>query len=874
MEIYKTIVTFYNNGRDINNTVLPTELKILNITNTGYLNFKIIQNNKIIYFQHKVINPIEYLLFYEIINGSGLWKYTYTIKPTNFYVYNFIFTIKFFIEPKLIKANLNISFALNLAISTFFDKLPIFNKFDNSKSYVSLDLPIEPSNDFLLTLYDYQKKSLAKMINMENKNFIYEIEYTQNIILKDITILFNPITNLNSEIKKYFKLNVSGGVFSDEMGLGKTITSIALIDKNPSLKECKLKFSKKNTTYKIYSKATLILCPSHIITQWKAEINKCNPKLKVITIMTKVDHEKLSFNQFITADIIITSHSFLMNFKYYPCLYYRKITPSIFKSDHRSKEINKYLNEKILINYNNYTTDEINNIDENLFEIIKQTKIPLFEFFHFHRLILDEGHEIFGEMLSNVALSKYMSEWLNQLDVDFYWYVSGSPFINFNGIINCSKFINLKLSDDDININFNEIILNDKLFNNLLSKEYLWNNILEKICIRHTKNNVVDEIELFGYNEHVEWIDFTDIEKNIYESKKNKSDYYLLQLCCHPLIIESHRKIFGNNDLDLAVMQDTLITEHKKNIEISEDKIKILIPTSQGYTIKKKAFENIINESKYILTILQKMVDITLIDDSDKNCSICLEDILQGSMTKCGHLFCSDCIKKCIKCKKECPICKKALDNDEIYSINKNPIEKKNDIANPLIQKYGSKLGKIILMIRQLVLIDESRIIIFSQWDAMLLLIGKTLSENGIANSFVKGNIWSRNCAIKNFKNGKTLSGQDNKVIMLSLKNSASGTNLTEATHIFFVEPINTNREEMLAIEGQAIGRACRLGQTKKIELYRILIKNTVEEIIYNKVYKNINLITNNVVSDNINNSNYSDYSDYSDDSDSSVIDI
>ena len=45
---------------------------------------------------------------------------------------------------------------------------------------------------------------------------------------------------------------------------------------------------------------------------------------------------------------------------------------------------------------------------------------------------------------------------------------------------------------------------------------------------------------------------------------------------------------------------------------------------------------------------------------------------------------------------------------------------------------------------------------------------------------------------------------------MLSLKNSASGTNLTEATHIFFVEPIDAPKEKCRAIEGQAIARACR----------------------------------------------------------------
>mgnify|MGYP000849516760 CR=1 FL=1 len=48
---------------------------------------------------------------------------------------------------------------------------------------------------------------------------------------------------------------------------------------------------------------------------------------------------------------------------------------------------------------------------------------------------------------------------------------------------------------------------------------------------------------------------------------------------------------------------------------------------------------------------------------------------------------------------------------------------------------------------------------------------------------------------------------EDNKVIMLSLSNSASGTNLTEATHIIFVEPINSKNEEVKAVESQAIGR-------------------------------------------------------------------
>jgi SNF2 family DNA or RNA helicase len=166
---------------------------------------------------------------------------------------------------------------------------------------------------------------------------------------------------------------------------------------------------------------------------------------------------------------------------------------------------------------------------------------------------------------------------------------------------------------------------------------------------------------------------------------------------------------------------------------------------------------------------------------------------------------------------------------------------KKDTDDNPLIKKYGSKLGKLISIIRFLVAQKDTRIIVFSQWDDMLSLIGKTLANNGIENSFVKGNVWSRNASIRKFKAGKNDKGSDNKVIMLSLKNAASGTNLTEATHIFFVEPINTSKEESRAIESQAIARACRIGQKQQIMVIRILIENSIEEEIYRRNYnKNV----------------------------------
>ena len=824
MVFYETTISA---GYSDNNDEELTDFEIVSYKAGHQVICKINRNGKFFYFQYYPRSQKELFILAEITNNSPLW----TMESDITYGYQNQMNIKVRIDfdKSLITDYINTSIAVNSIITDNFEKLPNFIKTDFSgKSIIPFDEPYETKKEFKIGLYEYQKKSLSKMIKMEKGNFKFEVKYTVPVELFDDEFLYDPISNKKVNEDKYLNMSVRGGVLSDEMGLGKTITSIALIFSNPAHKQHPaVKYSESYEMNKLFTKATLIICPSHLVDQWESEVRKCTDKFAVLKIVSKKDMDKLKVSDIQNADIIITSHQFLMRFEYYPKLHYTKhITPSTYNSKDR-KDVLKIVLADLM-------KDEA--------KLLALTT-PIFEFFFFQRIIMDEGHEIFGEMSkgASIAVSKYMTEWVSSIDANYYWYISGTPFINFSGVKNCSKFIGLKLYETKRQLSFDYDDKNNTVLFNFMVKEYIWNNILSQICIRHRKIDVQNQIKIPGFDEKIIWVKFTELEKQLYETKKGKvTNTYLQQLCCHPMVIDSNKKIYGNAEVDLSLMQDKLIEYHKKTADEAKAKIEKLDPKNQAYHMLKKNFENTLNESNYLFKILSQMKNQEI--DEEEKCAICLDNIDNPTLTSCGHLFCYDCLTLCLNNKKLCPMCKTDLTGKEILTTYKKPLVA-TEAVNPLIQKYGSKLGKAISIIRTLVALPESRIIVFSQWDDMLTLIGKTLSENGVGNCFVKGNVWARNKAIKKFKTGLNNEGDDNKVIMLSLQNAASGTNLTEASHILFIEPINSTVEERKAIEGQAIGRACRVGQKNKVTVMRILIENTIEEEIYRTVYdKNIKI--------------------------------
>ena len=611
------------------------------------------------------------------------------------------------------------------------------------------------------------------------------------------------------------------------MGLGKTLTTLSLI----SINKAKNDFLNK-TQDLIPTKSTLLVCPSQLCKQWKEEVKKNFPYMKVVMILTKTNHVKVSYQDIIDSDIVIVSYQFLINFNYYPSLNYERTTPAMVVLSSRQNALNTYLKSLKEKNTKDGVMDYSN------------CKAPMLENFNWHRLVMDEAHEIFGLMLSNKSQNHYLCSWINNLNYANRWFVSGTPFVNKQGYLSCLNYLELEYFYQNIKVNTKS---RGNILQHIESKNYIIDQILSHTCIRHLKKDVENEIKLLGYQEEIYWINLLEIERGIYNSHKNKSRRILQQLCCHPLIAE-HIKSNSYAEIDFDKIKEDLLnsnTSRKKNYETKlenlEKRFTISNSSNPEYAMLKSKYTSIITECNYMIKVLTNISKIKEGEIELKdNCSICLDKIENPVVTPCGHMFCSDCLKQCLNFQKKCPECRNSLKDKDIYSISSKN-NNSNDSKNPLIDKYGSKLGKLISICRTLISNKDNRIIIFSQWESMLTLVGKSLADNGVNNAFVKGNVWCRNKSISKFKKGN-----DTKVIMLSLNNSASGTNLIEATHVIFIEPVDSDYNTIKAIEGQAIGRACRLGQNKKVKVIRILTRQTIEEEIfknYDKSYIKPNLV-------------------------------
>lgn len=115
---------------------------------------------------------------------------------------------------------------------------------------------------------------------------------------------------------------------------------------------------------------------------------------------------------------------------------------------------------------------------------------------------------------------------------------------------------------------------------------------------------------------------------------------------------------------------------------------------------------------------------------------------------------------------------------------------------------------------------NNHRALIFSQFTSALDLIENGLNEVGFPNVRIDGSTRNRQKVVDQFQESDQV-----PFFLLSLKAAGVGLNLTAADYVILMDPWWNP-----AVERQAIDRAYRIGQTKPVFVYRLIVRDSVEE--------------------------------------------
>lgn len=776
-------------------------------------------------------------------------------------------------------------------IQNFDDK----EQFNTNEGFGPTFLPLlKPERS--LHLYNYQKQDIIWMKsiedNVDNGCNIIEYDYSQEykVPVLDDYYLYNGILSSNKTIyektKRLFKYY--GGNIISEVGLGKTIVTLYYIlqndrelqlqndkfvkfgdacnyfykrgkakgncctgSKHMNFHYCKqhiktpfmdkrqlvlqnlenFDFSKyimytpsnEGTDYKeqfkgIKTNASLIICKAQLCDQWVQEYyDKFQNNHRILLVVTYDQYSNLTLADLLFSDIVIISYEFLANKRYL-------------------KNIEKSSIDLLSMYLNSY--------DKKDNERLLDTKIfNCFSLFYWNRIVHDEAHEISSTVLEKCSLSS-----------KYKWNITGTPFVDKS-----SSFLKLmSYNTDYINRSTDYNLTNMSVTtNSLINIGFGDGNIINKckfLFRRNTKDNI--EYDKNIINEFTNLLEFTSQERSIYDGYVSgaKGNYinFLIKLCCHPELNEDTREMIKNcktfdeiHNCLLNYNKSQIESEerHIKNIELDikyyeneieteEESVKLKINLlKRKLTTSKKNYESISRTYNYLKSRLENL-------QTSEACPICLDDIQDLAITKCGHKFCWDCLYQTHKSKEststiiKCPSCNTLISNKEVYLLKENPTPSNaegNELSSIIQTVKSTKIGNIIHFLKQILYDNNNKVILFSQWDELLHKVGNILTKQNINLVYCNGSVYQRKRAINLF-----YKDHDTNLILLSSKNSASGINLTVANKIIFLEPIYGNQEYRKNVECQAIGRADRLGQTRPIDIHRFIIKDTIEQDIYN----------------------------------------
>jgi SNF2 family DNA or RNA helicase len=468
----------------------------------------------------------------------------------------------------------------------------------------------------------------------------------------------------------------------------------------------------------------------------------------------------------------------------------------------------------------------------NFIDIYKFSRFKEILFHKYNRLIVDEIHELY----SNPDY-KHILEGCFKTGCQYKWGISATPFPVDNSIFNLIKFLTEK----------------ELHYPNLDRFSYFYETYY-KIFRKNTLENIVKEIKLPNSFEHNLLLDFNDQERILYDAETqanaNCDEYFLRKCCCDVMInFENNSKVITLTDFNNLVLDDYKTKYNEENDKLNKykefhdncvillEKIDLMIEGKLEKeeieklkeilkkTDRKELIKNInyydgkIKEQEVIVANRKQAYDYLYnkINDSNKECPVCMsgiEDENSYDVPECGHILCTECMNYWLVDHSSCTVCRKQIKKEKMYTITK---------LNQVKLKYSTKIDKLIDIIRESG--NTEKFIVYTQFDNLISKLYETLNIEGVGTiKFEKPE------QIEEYRTNPS-----KRVLILSSVKNASGIDLSFVSNIVIFEPIIGDTLFLRDIEKQIVGRIYRINQTRDINIYRFIIKDTIEEKIFSK---------------------------------------
>ncbi|GAA3367327.1 DEAD/DEAH box helicase [Streptomyces sannanensis] len=139
---------------------------------------------------------------------------------------------------------------------------------------------------------------------------------------------------------------------------------------------------------------------------------------------------------------------------------------------------------------------------------------------------------------------------------------------------------------------------------------------------------------------------------------------------------------------------------------------------------------------------------------------------------------------------------------------------------SPRVENRSGKL-ELLDELLDTIVAEGAGVLVFTQYAQMARLMEHHLTRRGVPVQLLHGGtpVAEREEQVRRFQNGEV------PVFLLSLKAAGTGLNLTRAGHV-----VHYDRWWNPAVEAQATDRAYRIGQTRPVQVHRLICEGTIED--------------------------------------------